>query len=81
MASEFAEKLLEKIDQGDGTLTALETPEYEDLIDAELQEVREVVKIVAHPKFDAGGDGIHYYLTKADIERARALMLKLEVRS
>jgi hypothetical protein len=48
--------------------------------DEALQEVREVVKLVAHPKFDAGGDGIHYYVTKADIERARALMLKLEVR-
>ena len=50
-----------------------------DVIDAELQEVREVVKLVSHPKFDAGGGGVHYYLTKADIERARALMLKLEV--
>lgn len=50
------------------------------VIDAELQEVRDVVKLVAHPKFDAGGDGIHYYLTKADIQRARALMEKLEVR-
>jgi len=54
MPSKFATELLEKIDQGDGMLTALETMEYEDLIDAELQEVREsidhLLKIVKDAK-------------------------------
>lgn len=45
-----------------------------------LQEIREVVKLVAHPKFDAEGDGIYYYLIKTDIERARALLSKLGIR-
>ena len=77
MASEFAIGLSRALTHG--------VPEDilewgQGIIDKELQEVREVVQLAAHPKFDAGGDGVHYYLTKADIERARALMEKLEVR-
>lgn len=48
------------------------------VIDAEIQEVREVVALVAHPKFEAGDHGVRYYLSTSDIERARALMLRLE---
>ena len=46
MASEFAESLIQKIDQGDGMLVALEQCEYEDLIDAELSEAREVLNLL-----------------------------------
>lgn len=70
MPSKFAEELLEKIDQGDGILTALEIPEYEDLIDAELQEVREVIALIAKGNFNQPDV----------IARARALMEKLEVK-
>jgi hypothetical protein len=73
MASEFAVDLAEKVLMEDHAETIRR-------VDNSLQEVREVVKLAAHPKFDAGGDGVHYYLTKADIERARALLSKLEVR-
>lgn len=79
MASQFATENGHKIAR---LLKYYEGSPYNipEILDVELQEVRDVVKLVAHPKFDAGGDGIHYYLTKADIQRARALMEKLEVR-
>ena len=48
--------------------------------DVELQEVREVVKLVAHPKFDADSGKLRYYLTLEDVERARELMKRLEVK-
>jgi hypothetical protein len=85
MASELAAELLEKIDQGDGMLVALETTEYEDLIDAELAEVREVLRglVVSFPSGECcwcalppnAGSPDH----TLDCERARALYSKLRI--
>ena len=75
MASKLAEQLLEKIDQGDGVLTALEVPEYEDLIDAELREVREVLFEVIREHDDPMSE---YGCTTHTTQRARDLMEKLK---
>lgn len=44
---------------------------------AGLAEVCEVVGLAAHPKFTTVDGRIVYYLTKSDIEAARALYEKL----
>ena len=45
-----------------------------------LQEVREIVELIAHPKFKIDGDGvIVYYVTKSDVAAARDLLAKLIV--
>jgi hypothetical protein len=48
------------------------------VLDAELQEVREVIGLAAHPKFETADGRIRYYLTRSDVEAARALMEKLK---
>ena len=48
-------------------------------VDAELQEVREIVELIAHPKFKAAESGVQYYVTKSDVEAARFLLSKLRV--
>lgn len=73
MPSKLAGELLEKIDQGDGMLTALETIEYEDLIDAELQEVRNLIMDVI--AFTEGERSDEQNIG----HRARALMARLRV--
>ena len=50
------------------------------IIDKELQEVREVIELAAHPKFETVEGHIRYYLTKSDVAAARALMEKLELK-
>ena len=71
--SEFATELLEKVDQGDGMLVALEAVEYEDLIDAELQEVREVLNQLLGFAETEGDDQSDTCI------RARALVARLRV--
>ena len=88
MASKFAAELLEKIDQGDGMLVALEITEYEGLIDAELAEVREVLesfgcKVLSGSKglcFGAFGSSCDDTNHAERCQRARTLYEKLIVR-
>ena len=72
MASRFATELLEKIDQGDGMLTALETAEYEDLIDAELQDIREALELL----YDKTSR-VSRHVTHGSAQRINALMARL----
>jgi hypothetical protein len=86
MASRFAEDLLEKIDQSDGMPTALETTEYEDLIDAELHDVREVLEGLQTFQMNLGSEATERHWCQpsggcnAHCQRARALMEKLELK-
>jgi glycerol kinase len=45
-----------------------------------LSEVREVIELAAHPKFTTVDGNIVYYLTKSDVEAARALYEKLAIK-
>jgi len=50
------------------------------VIDAELQELRECVELLAHPKFITDGSGaIRYYVTKSDVQFAREVFERLRV--
>jgi hypothetical protein len=52
----------------------------ERMIDAEVQEVRECVALLAHPKFTTDESGaILYYVTKSDVEFAQQVYQRLRV--
>lgn len=50
------------------------------VIDQALQDMREVIELLAHPKFTTDEAGnIHYYVTKSDVEAARKIYQRLTV--
>jgi hypothetical protein len=78
MASEFSRTFAGKHLETDLTIGAHRLMSN---LDEALQEVREVVKVVAQPYFeDDGKGGIRYWMTEADVIRACNLFAQLEVK-
>lgn len=77
MASEFALAVAQRNKETTQTVGALRLAND---VDSELQEVRKVVKLISQPKFDVLNGSLRYYVTKAEVQRARELMKRLEVK-